>query len=111
MSHQTLLQEVSAKLRTIFTEFKYDLDPDETYLNAVVINDQGKQVVSYSQTLSWAIMEKVQDNELPAFHSEFAGVFSAPWTFDPQYRVNILAMNVDKLNILGGGVVRSFREE
>jgi hypothetical protein len=102
-----LLEEVSAKLNTIFQSTGYTINADDTYLNAMVINDQGEQVVDYSESLSWAIMEKVQADEWPAFDEEYAGVFSEQWTFDPVYRV--VGLDVEQVNLFGRAVVESYR--
>jgi hypothetical protein len=102
-----LLEEVSAKLNQIFQSLGYTINADDTYLNSTVINDQGEQVVDYSESLSWAIMEKVQADERPAFNEDYAGVFSERWTFDPVYRV--VSLDVEQVNLFGRAVVESYR--
>lgn len=104
-----LLEEVSQRLGKIFKDVGYTIDVDDTYLTSVVINDQGKQVVDYSESLSWAIMEKVQADELPEFSDEYAGVFSERWTFESDYRV--LGLDVEQVKIFGCEVVESFRRK
>ncbi|WP_223480594.1 MULTISPECIES: hypothetical protein [unclassified Pseudomonas] len=103
-----LLEEVSKKLTGAFGVLGYAINVDETYLNSVVINDEGKQVVDYSESLSWAIMEQVQADELPRFNTEYAGIFSKRWTFDKADRVAYLD-SID-LNTAGRIVVESYRE-
>jgi hypothetical protein len=102
-----LLEEVSAKLNKLFKSTGYSINADETYLNSIVINDQGEQVVDYSESLSWAIMEKVQADEWPAFSGDYAGVFFKPWTFNPDDRV--VGLDVEQVNLFGRGVVESYR--
>lgn len=102
-----LLEEVSAKLNSIFQDMGYTINPDDTYLNSIVINDQGEQVVGYSESLSWAIMEKVQADELPAFNEQYAGVFSERWTFESAYQ--IVGLDVQQVNLFGRAVVESYR--
>jgi uncharacterized membrane protein len=102
-----LLKEVSVRLAQVFKDKGFSIDVDETYLTSVVINDQGEQVVDYSQSLSWAIMEKVQDNELPMFNKTSAGVFARQWTFDKAYRDP--DVDIEQLNVHGCFVVESFR--
>lgn len=104
-----LLEEVSAKLNNIFQSTGYMINADETYLNSIVINDQGEQVVDYSESLSWTIMEKVQVDELPAFSEKFSGVFSEAWTFDPVYK--IVGLDVEQINLFGRAVVESYRNK
>ncbi|WP_338584782.1 hypothetical protein [Pseudomonas sp. MAG733B] len=104
-----LLKEVSEKLAEIFEGMGHAIDVDKTYLTSVVVNEQGKQVVDYSESLSWAIMEKVQANELPDFKEDFAGVFFKQWTFDPAYRV--ASVDVIDVNNSGRFIVRSYRDE
>ncbi|MBD9587654.1 hypothetical protein IB254_11350 [Pseudomonas sp. PDM03] len=103
-----LLEEVSKKLAEVFGHMGYAINVDETYLNSVVINDEGKQVVDYSESLSWAIMEKVQADELPKFNTVYAGIFSKRWTFDKADRVADL--DADDLSNAGRVVVESYRE-
>lgn len=102
-----LLEEVSAKLNKIFQDTGYTINADDTYLNSVVINAQGEQVVDYSESLSWAIMEKVQSDEIPAFSDKYAGVFSEQWTFDPAYQ--IVELDIEQVNLFGRAVVESYR--
>ncbi|MGY2187906.1 hypothetical protein D3C81_342060 [compost metagenome] len=104
-----LLKEISEKLAQIYNIFGYTIDPDKTYLTSVVVNEQGKQVVDYSESLSWAIMEKVQANEIPDFKEDFAGVFFKQWTFDSAYR--IAGLDVIDVNTSGRIVVESYRDE
>lgn len=104
-----LLKEVSEKLAEIFKGMGYAIDVDNTYLTSVVVNEQGKQVVDYSESLSWAIMEKVQANEWPDFKEDFAGVFFKQWTFDPAYRVT--GLDVIDVNNSGRFIVQSYRDE
>ncbi|VVN19152.1 hypothetical protein PS858_04517 [Pseudomonas fluorescens] len=101
-----LLKEVSARLGEVFKETGFSINVDETYLTSVVINDQGEQVVDYSQSLSWAIMEKVQANELPRFNDTSAGIFFKQWTFDKAYRDP--EVDIEQLNVNGRFVVQSF---
>lgn len=100
-----LLEQVSAKLDKAFKDMDFSIDVDKTYLTSVVL-DQGKEVVDYSQSLSWAIMEKVQDDEFPEFNDVFAGVFTEQWTFDSTCRAKV---GIEQLNINGRLVVESFR--
>ncbi|MHC8290698.1 hypothetical protein ACYZUD_28600 [Pseudomonas sp. XS1P51] len=104
-----LLEEVSEKLGKIFNDMGYAINVDETFLTSVVTNDEGKQVVDYSESLSWAIMEKVQADELPAFDDTYAGIFSERWTFDPAYR--IIELDMIDLNHVGRIVVESYRNK
>ncbi|SEE06684.1 hypothetical protein [Pseudomonas migulae] len=102
-----LLEEVSAKLDRIFRDMEYTINVDDTYLTSIVINDLGEQVVDYSQSLSWAIMEKVQADELPAFSEKYAGVFSQQWTFESAYK--IVGLDIQQVNLFGRAVVESYR--
>lgn len=102
-----LLKEVSVRLGEVFKETGFSIDVDETYLTSVVINDQDEQVVDYSQSLSWAIMEKVQENELPRFNETSAGVFTKQWTFDKAYRDP--DVDIEQLNVNGRFVFDSFQ--
>ena len=102
-----LLKEVSVRLGEVFKETGFSIDVDETYLTSVVINDQGEQVVDYSQSLSWVIMEKVQENELPRFNEASAGVFTKQWTFDKAYRDP--DVDIEQLNVNGRFVFDSFQ--
>ncbi|MVV52232.1 hypothetical protein EJA72_28955 [Pseudomonas sp. PB120] len=102
-----LLKEVSEQLTKILGHMGYNLDVDQTYLSSVVINDEGKQVVDYSESLSWAIMEKVQADEFPKFNSEYAGVFFKRWSFEKNDRV--VGLDVIDLNNAGRVVVESYR--
>ncbi|EXF91358.1 hypothetical protein HK44_018595 [Pseudomonas fluorescens HK44] len=111
MLNMDLLKEISAMLDKDFEQLKYGIKADETYLNSTVVNDLGQRVVDYSQTLSWAIMEKVQDDEFPAFGDEYAGVFTRQWTFDPLYRVDNKIFNIEKLNLFGRGIVEYYRAQ
>lgn len=104
-----LLKEVSEKLAEVFSHMGYTISVDETYLNSVVLNDEGKQVVDYSESLSWAVMEKVQADELPAFNNVYAGVFSKRWTFDKADRV--VGLDITDLNNAGRVVVESYRSK
>lgn len=104
-----LLEEVSERLGLVFKNMGYTINVDETYLTSIVINDKGEQVVDYSESLSWAIMEKVQADELPKFYDDFVGVFSERWTFDPVYRIAELDM-ID-INNAGSIVVESYRNK
>lgn len=104
-----LLEEVSKKLAEVFGDMSIAINADETYLNSVVVNDEGKQMVDYSESLSWAIMEKVQENELPAFNDEYAGIFFKRWTFDKNDRVTEL--DIADLNKAGRVVVESYRNK
>ncbi|CAI8864745.1 DUF3848 domain-containing protein [Pseudomonas sp. IT-P253] len=103
-----LFEAVSEELGKIFKKMGYTINVDETYLTSVVINDQGEQVVDYSKSLSWAIMEKVQTDEFPAFDDTYAGVFFKQWTFDPAYR--IVELDMIDINHVGRLVVESFRK-
>ncbi|VVM60315.1 hypothetical protein PS662_01276 [Pseudomonas fluorescens] len=102
-----LLEKVSQRLARIVEDVGYTIDVDDTYLTSVVINDQGKQVVDYSESLSWAVMEKVQADELPEFSDDYAGVFAERWTFEPDYRVP--GLSVEQVRLFGCEVVESFR--
>ncbi|WP_223415053.1 MULTISPECIES: hypothetical protein [unclassified Pseudomonas] len=104
-----LLEEVSKKLAEVFGHMGYSISVDETYLNSVVVNDEGKQVVDYSESLSWAVMEKVQADELPAFNTVYAGIFSERWTFDKADRV--AGLDIIDLNNAGRVVVESYRSK
>lgn len=104
-----LLEEVSKKLAEVLGHMGYSINVDETYLNSVVFNDEGKQVVDYSESLSWAIMEKVQADELPAFNEVYAGIFSERWTFDKADRVS--GLDIKDLNNAGRVVVESYRSK
>ncbi|WP_032828655.1 hypothetical protein [Pseudomonas sp. GM60] len=104
-----LLEEVSKKLAEVFGHMGYSISVDETYLNSVVVNDEGKQVVDYSESLSWAVMEKVQADELPAFNTVYAGIFSERWTFDKADRV--VGLDIIDLNNAGRVVVESYRSK
>ncbi|MCP1499720.1 hypothetical protein J2Y86_004427 [Pseudomonas migulae] len=102
-----LLEAVSEELGKLFKDAGYTINVDETYITSVVINDQGEQVVDYSESLSWAIMEKVQANELPAFKEKYAGVFTERWTYDSAFKVEWL--DVEQVNLFGRAVVESWR--
>jgi len=104
-----LLEEVSKELAEVFGQMGYSINVDETYLNSVVVNDEGKQVVDYSESLSWAIMEKVQADELPAFNTVYAGIFFERWTFDKADRV--VGLDIIDLNNAGRVVVESYRSK
>ena len=104
-----LLEEVSERLGMVLKDMGYTINVDETYLTSIVINDKGEHVIDYSESMSWAIMEKVQADELPKFNDDFAGVFSERWTFDPVYRIAELDM-ID-INNAGGLVVESYRNK
>lgn len=103
------LEEVSERLSKVFNNMGFAINVDETYVTSIVINAQGEQVVDYSESLSWAILEKVQADELPKFSDDFAGVFSERWTFDPAYR--IAGMDMIDVNNAGGVVVESYRNK
>jgi hypothetical protein len=104
-----LLEEVSARLGKVFNNMGYTINVDETYLTSIVINEKGEQLVDYSESLSWAIMSKVQENELADFSDEFVGVFSERWTFDPVYR--IVELDMIDINTAGSVVVESYRNK
>lgn len=104
-----LLEEVSDRLGKVFKDMGYTIDVDQIYLTSVVIDGEGKPLVDYSESLSWAIMEKVQADELPAFNDTYAGIFFERWTFDPAYRVD--ALHMEQININGCMVVESFRNK
>jgi hypothetical protein len=104
-----LLEEVGNKLGKVFENMGYTINVNETYLTSVVINEEGRQVVDYSESLSWAIMEKVQSDELPKFNDKYAGVFSERWTFDPAYR--IAGLDMIDINNAGRVVVESYRNK
>lgn len=109
MSNVDLLSEVTERLNKYFASLTYAVKAQEVYLSSVVINDLGQQVVDYSQTVAWAIMEKVQDDAFPEYHPASAGLFTRQWTFDPAYRVEEKVLNIAELNMIGREVVESFR--
>jgi hypothetical protein len=109
MHYLELLKEVGAMLDRDFEQLKYGIKADETYLNSVVINDLGQQVVDSSKTLSWAIMERVQADELPEYSDESAGIFTRQWTFDPDHRVDHHTFDIEKMNLFGRDIVEYFR--
>lgn len=104
-----MLKKVGEILDQYFDQMQYGIKADEVYLTSVVINDQGKEIIDYSQSLTWAIMEKVQADEIPEYVEEFAGIFTEQWTFDPAYRVDVEVFTIEKLNSVGRDVVEYFR--
>ncbi|MFY0731115.1 hypothetical protein [Pseudomonas sp. NFX15] len=102
-----LLKEVSKRLAEVYRNMGFTIDVDDTYLTSWVVNDQGKQVIDYSESLSWAIMEKVQINEVPHFEEAFAGVYSKRWTMDRAYQ--LVVIDLIDVNNVGRVVVESFR--
>ncbi|RON06750.1 hypothetical protein BK659_19350 [Pseudomonas brassicacearum] len=106
-----LLEKTRIKLNHIFKERGYGLDPDDTFLSGWVINDLKQEVVSYSESLTWAVMEKVQHDELPSFDEKSAGIFSIRWSMDLKYRVDPRVLDVRELNRICHGIVIEFRKE
>lgn len=109
MSDVDLLNDVTEKLNRYFDAAGLGLKADQIYLTArVKVQHTGEQVIGYSQTVAWAIMERVQENEPPQYDAEHVGIFSQQWTFDPAYRVDESMLNLDQLNVIGREIVESF---
>lgn len=103
------LEEVSEKLSNIFNNMGYMINVDETYLTSVAVDFEGNRVVEYSESLSRVILEKVLADEIPAFNTEYTGIFSKQWTFDPLFKIP--ALDAIDLATAGKVVVESYRNK
>ncbi|MGE8099577.1 hypothetical protein [Pseudomonas fluorescens] len=106
-----LLEKIRSKLKHVFKSRGYGLDPDTTYYSGAVINDLGQEVVAYSESLTWVVMEKVQHDELPSFDETLGGIYSVRWSRDPKYQVNTAVLDVREFNRICHGIVIEFRKE
>ncbi|SEM31407.1 hypothetical protein SAMN04487857_10190 [Pseudomonas sp. ok272] len=109
MSNVDLLNDVTEKLNRYFDAAGFGLKAEQMYLTAMVkVQHTGEEVIGYSQTVAWAIMERVQENEPPQYDAEHVGIFTHQWTFDPAYRVDESQLNLDQLNGIGREIVESY---
>ncbi|WP_237884777.1 hypothetical protein [Pseudomonas sp. PGPR40] len=83
------------------------IDVDKVYINGAQPPDN--QLVTYSQTLVWALFLRLQDGEVPYFEGEHLGLFSEAYTFDPQYRFK--GLEFDEVNGLGESMAKIFLAE
>ncbi|UWF50294.1 hypothetical protein NYP20_04830 [Pseudomonas sp. N3-W] len=80
------------------------IDVDKVYINGVhTLEDQ---LVTYSQTLVWAFLLRLQDGEVPNFEGEQLGIFSHAYTFDPDLRFK--GLEFDEINGLGAEMATLF---
>ena len=83
------------------------IDADKLYINGVLSLDN--PLVTYSETLVWALFLKLQEGEIPCFEGENFGVFSEGYTFDPMYRFK--ALDFDEINGLASSIAQVFLGE
>lgn len=99
---QLTLELVRAKLHARIS--RRGIDVDKVFINAVA--SAADSTVIYSQSLVWAFFLDLQDGTVPTFASENLGIFSEPYTFDPQYRFD--GVKLDELNEMGVAIARYF---
>ena len=83
------------------------IDVDKVYINGVLSLDN--PLVTYSETLVWALFLKLQEGEVPYFEGEHLGVFSEGYTFDSMYRFKEL--DFDEINELASNIAQVFLGE
>jgi len=83
------------------------IDVDKVYINGVF--SLGDPLVTYSETLVWALFLKLQEGEVPYFEGEHLGVFSEGFTFDSMYRFKEL--DFDEINGLASNIAQVFLGE
>ncbi|BFT61321.1 hypothetical protein [Pseudomonas moorei] len=80
------------------------INVDKVYVNG--INKLDEPLVTYSQTLVWAFLLQLQDRETPYFEGEHLGLFTEPYTFDPDFRFK--GLDFDELNRMGVDIAQVF---
>ena len=83
------------------------IDVDRVYINGVQSLED--PLVTYSQTLVWAIYLKLQDSEIPYFEGDHMGLFSEAYTFDSKYRFK--GLEFDEVNGLAADIADVFLAE
>jgi hypothetical protein len=83
------------------------INVDEVYITGVYSLEN--PLVTYSQTLVWALYLKLQDGEVPYFGGEHLGLFSKAYTFDSIYRFK--GLEFDEVNGLSADIATLFLGE
>jgi hypothetical protein len=80
------------------------INVDSVYING--IHSAGNPLVTYSQTLVWAMYLILQDREVPYFSGDHLGLFSEGYTFDSMYRFK--GLEFDEVNSIGAEIAKVF---
>ncbi|WP_130905183.1 hypothetical protein [Pseudomonas sp. Sample_22] len=81
------------------------IDVDDVYINGVFSLE--KPLVTYSQTLVWALYLKLQDGEVPYFEGDHLGLFVKAYTFDSIHRFK--GLEFDEVNGISADIAELFQ--
>ncbi|WP_095107881.1 hypothetical protein [Pseudomonas sp. Irchel 3E20] len=79
---------------------------DGVYITGSVINDQGIAVASYSESLPWAFLKAMQDNEVPQFGGDHMNIYSVAYSLDTAHLYS--GVSFAQINAAGQAVAPLF---
>lgn len=77
-------EELAVTVRPLLND-ALGLNPDAVFLNGV--NDQTERLVTFSASLTDEAVQRILDKDEPTYSFVNAGLFSAPYSFADEHRV------------------------